>query len=108
MSVNKIILLGHIGKELKYKFLQTTTVINFSIATKDKDKTDWHNIVAFGKLADLINDLAKPGSKIYIEGKLQTSSWEDKDKKKQYRTEIVVSKFELFNGSGHASDEIEF
>jgi single-strand DNA-binding protein len=110
-SVNKVILLGNVGKDPEIKALPSgSTVANFSIATserfKDKggewqDKTEWHNVVAYGKLADIIRDYVKKGAKLYVEGRLTTRSWDDKDSgKKLYRTEINVSDISLLSGRG--------
>lgn len=110
-SVNKVILLGNIGKDPEIKFLPSgQAVANFSIATseryKDKngewqDRTEWHNLVAYAKLAEIIRDYVKRGSKLYIEGRLTTRSWDDKETgKKVYRTEIVVSDISLLSGRG--------
>ena len=110
-SVNKVILLGNVGKEPEVKFLPSGgAVANFSIATserfKDKsgefqDRTEWHNIVAYGKLAEIIRDYVKKGSKLYVEGRLTTRSWDDKESgKKVYRTEIVVADLSLLSGRG--------
>jgi single-strand DNA-binding protein len=110
-SVNKVILLGNVGKDPEVKFLPSgSAVANFSIATserfKDKggefqDRTEWHNITAYGKLAEIIRDYVKKGSKLYVEGRLTTRSWDDKDSgKKVYRTEIVVNDLSLLSGRG--------
>ncbi|HEY0758778.1 MAG TPA: single-stranded DNA-binding protein [Acidisarcina sp.] len=110
-SVNKVILLGNIGKDPEVKFLPSgMAVANFSLATserfKDKtgesqDRTEWHNLVAFGKVAEIIRDYVKKGAKLYVEGSLRTSSWEDKEsKQKRYKTEIVVNDISLLSGRG--------
>lgn len=110
-SVNKVILLGNVGKDPEVKFLPSgQAVANFSIATserfKDKggewqDRTEWHNVVAYAKTAEIIRDYVKKGSKLYVEGRLTTRSWDDKETgKKVYRTEIVISDLSLLSGRG--------
>jgi single-strand DNA-binding protein len=110
-SVNKVILLGNIGKDPEIKVLPSgQPVANFSIATSDRykdqqgnfqDRTEWHNITAYGKLAEIVRDYVKKGNKLYIEGRLTTRSWDDKDSgKKVYRTEIVVADLSLLSGRG--------
>ncbi len=110
-SVNKVILLGNVGKDPEIKAAGTGTVVaTFSIATserfKDKDgtwqdRTEWHNLVAFGKVAEIIRDYVKKGSKLYVEGSLRTQSWDDKTSgQKRYKTEIVVNDLSLLSGRG--------
>jgi single-strand DNA-binding protein len=110
-SVNKVILVGNLGKDPEVKFTPSgTPVAKFSLATnerfKDKagewqDRTEWHNIVAWQRLAEIVGEYVKKGSKIYIEGRLQTSSWEDKQSgEKKYRTEVVASDLVLLGGRG--------
>jgi len=110
-SVNKVILVGNLGKDPEVKFTPSgVPVAKFSLATneryKDKagewqDRTEWHNIVAWQRLAEIVGEYVKKGSKIYIEGRLQTSSWEDKQSgEKKYRTEIVASDLVLLGGRG--------
>lgn len=110
-SVNKVILLGNLGKDPEVKYTPSgVPVAKFSLATneryKDKggewqERTEWHNIVAWQRLAEIVGEYVKKGSKIYIEGRLQTSSWEDKQSgEKKYRTEIVASDLVLLSGRG--------
>src|SRR6516164_7447459 len=111
-SVNKVILVGNLGKDPEVKYTPSgVPVAKFSLATneryKDKsgewqDRTEWHNIVAWQRLAEIVGEYVKKGSKIYIEGRLQTSSWEDKQSgEKKYRTEIVAQDLVLLgNGTG--------
>ena len=110
-SVNKVILIGHLGKDPEVKFTPSgMPVAKFSIATsdrhKDKDgnwqeRTDWHNLVAFQRTAEIIGEYCKKGSQIFIEGKLQTSSWDDKETgQKKYKTEVVVNELVLLGGRG--------
>ena len=108
-SVNKVILLGNIGKDAETKYTQSgTAVSNFSLATsrrwKDqqtgewKDETEWHRCVLW-KSEHLSGYLLK-GKQVYIEGRLQTRSWEDKDHQKRYTTEIVCEELILLGGRG--------
>src|SRR6267142_1636953 len=110
-SLNRVMLIGNLGKDPEVKFTPGGTAIaKFSLATneryKDKagewqDRTEWHNIVAWQRLAEIIGEYVKKGSKIYIEGRLQTSSWEDKQSgEKKYRTEVVASDLVLLGGRG--------
>ena len=117
-SVNKVFLVGNIGKDPEIKYTPSgTPVAKFSLATserfKDKggewqDKTEWHNVIAWQRLAEIVGEYVKKGSKVYIEGRLQTSSWEDKQSgEKKYRTEIVAGDLVLLDGRGesHGQDE---
>jgi single-strand DNA-binding protein len=110
-SVNKVILLGNVGKDPEVSFLPSgSAVAKFGLATSDRfkdkggewqDRTEWHNIVAWQRLAEIVGEYVKKGSKIYIEGRLQTSSWEDKQSgEKKYRTEVVASDLVLLGGRG--------
>src|ERR1700730_18876872 len=109
--VNKVILLGNVGKDPEVKFLPSgQAVANFSIATTDRykdkagewqDRTEWHNVVAYARTAEIVRDYVKKGNKLYVEGRLTTRSWDEKDSgKKVYRTEIVVSDLSLLSGKG--------
>jgi single-strand DNA-binding protein len=109
--VNKVILLGNVGKDPEVKFLPSgQAVANFGLATseryKDKagewqDRTEWHNITAYARTAEIIRDYVKKGSKLYVEGRIQTRNWDDKDTgKKVYRTEIIVNDLVLLSGKG--------
>src|ERR1700693_4454258 len=110
-SVNNVILIGNLGKDPEMKFTQGgMPVAKFSIATnerfKDKDgnwqdRTEWHNIVAFQRLAEIIGQYLKKGGKCYIEGSLRTGSWDDKETgKKMYKTEIIANDMVLLGGRG--------
>ncbi len=110
-SVNKVILIGNLGKDPEVKYTTGgTPVAKFSLATnerfKDKsgewqERTEWHNIVAFQRLAEIVGEYVKKGGKIYIEGRLQTSSWDDKESgQKKYRTEIIANDLVLLSGRG--------
>ena len=106
MYLNKVIVLGNLTRDPELRALPSgIKVASFSIATnrtwkdqsgKKQEATEYHNIVAFGKLAELIAQYSKKGSSLYIEGRLQTRSWEDKaTAEKKYRTEIVVESFQF-------------
>jgi len=108
-SVNKVILLGNVGKDPDIRSTPNgVPVANFTLATSDRfqdaqgnwqDRTEWHTLVAFKRTAEIVRDYVKKGSKLYIEGKLQTRSWEDKETKiKKYRTEIIVFDLSLLSG----------
>jgi single-strand DNA-binding protein len=108
-SVNKVFLLGNVGKDPEIRSTPSGTMVaNFSLATSDRfqdaqgnwqDRTEWHTLVAFKRTAEIVRDYVKKGSKLYIEGKIQTRSWEDKDTKaKRYRTEIIVNDLSLLSG----------
>jgi single-strand DNA-binding protein len=110
-SVNNVSLLGNVGKDPEIKSTPGGMIIaTFSIATSDRskdkdgnwqDKTEWHNLVAFQRTAEIIRDYVKKGSKLYVEGKIQTRSWDDKTSgEKKYRTEIIVNDLSLLSGRG--------
>lgn len=101
MSVNKAILIGNLGNDPELRSTPSgTTVCNFSLATsenyKGESKTEWHRCVAFNKTAEIINQYLTKGSKIYVEGKIQTSSYE-KDGVKRYSTEIIVNQMQFLD-----------
>ena len=113
-SVNKVILVGNLGKDPEVKYTPSgVPVAKFTLATneryKDKagewqERTEWHNIVAWQRLAEIVGEYLKKGSKVYIEGRLQTSSWEDKQSgEKKYKTEIVANDLVLLSGRGEGS-----
>ena len=105
-SVNKVILVGNVGKDPEVKYSPSgTPVAKFSLATNERfkdrneqwqDRTEWHNIVAWQRLAEIVGEFVAKGSKIYIEGKLQTSCWEDRQSgEREYRTEIIAREIVL-------------
>lgn len=118
-DLNKVMLIGRLGQDPELKYTQSgIAVAKFSMATsqqwKDQDgntqdKTEWHNVVAWRRIAEICAEYLKKGSKVYIEGALSTSSWEDENKKKHYRTEIVLNDMIMLDskgagGSGGSSD----
>jgi single-strand DNA-binding protein len=110
-GVNKVFLLGNVGKDPE---IRTTpggmTVASFSLATAERakgqdgqwtDKTEWHNLVCFQRTAEIVRDYVKKGTQIFVEGKIQTRSWDDKTSgEKKYRTEILVNELSLLGGRG--------
>ena len=117
-GVNKVILVGRLGKDPEVRHLENgAAVANFSIATsetyKDKsgtrqEQTEWHNIVFWRGLAEIAEKYLKKGSQIYVEGKLRTRSWQDKDGHTRYTTEVVGDQLTMLGGktenSTHAPD----
>jgi single-strand DNA-binding protein len=111
-SVNKVILIGNCGRDPEIRYMPNgEAVCNFSIATTDtwkdksgvkQEKTEWHNIVAYRRLAEIIGEYLKKGKPIYIEGSLQTRKWE-KDGVDRYSTEIIANNIQLL-GSREQSD----
>jgi single-strand DNA-binding protein len=113
-TVNRVTLLGNVGKNPEVRHAPSGSIIaNFSIATTDRykdaagnwqDRTEWHNLVAFKRTAEIIRDYVKKGSKLYVEGKIQTRSWDDKETgAKRYKTEILVNELCLLD-SGKPSE----
>jgi len=103
-GINKVILIGNLGVKPELKYSATNTAItNLSVATSEswtdkntgqkQEKTEWHRVSVFGKLAEVVSNYCDKGSKVYIEGKLQTRKWQDKVGADRYTTEIIVSGF---------------
>ncbi len=110
-GVNKVILIGNMGKDPEIRYMPSgAAAANCSIATseswKDKntgerqEKTEWHNLVFFGRLAEIVGEYCKKGSKIYIEGRLQTRKWQDKSGNDRYTTEIVANEMQMLDSRG--------
>jgi single-strand DNA-binding protein len=115
-SVNKVILIGHLGKDPEVKYTPSgTPVAKFTLATneryKDKegnwqDRTEWHNLVAWQRTAEIVGEYCKKGSQIFVEGRLRTDSWDDKETgQKKYRTEIVINELVLLGGRQQSTGE---
>ncbi len=110
-GVNKVFLLGNVGKDPEVRSTAGGTMVaSFSLATADRqkdaqgnwtDKSEWHNLVAFSRTAEIVRDYVKKGTQLYIEGKIQTRSWDDKESgQKKYRTEILVNELTLLGKPG--------
>jgi single-strand DNA-binding protein len=108
-GVNKVILIGNVGKDPEVKYAANGNAIaNLTMATsetwKDKttgdthDKTEWHRVVFYQKLAEIVGEYVKKGSKIYIEGKLQTRKWQNKEGHDVYTTEIIADMMQMLDG----------
>jgi single-strand DNA-binding protein len=115
-SVNKVILIGNLGKDPEVKYTpQGTPVAKITLATneryKDKDgnwqdRTEWHNVVLWQRLAEIAGEYLKKGGKVYIEGRLQTRSWDDKQTgQKKYMTEVVANDLVLLGGRGEGGGD---
>ena len=106
-GINKVILIGNLGRDPETRYSQGgSPITNFSLATSESwrdrqtgeqhDRTEWHNLVCFSRLAEIAGEYLRKGSKVYIEGRLQTSSWEQ-DGQKRYRTEIIVRDMQMLD-----------
>ena len=101
-SLNKVMLIGNVGQDVKYTN-NGTAVAKISIATSevDKDKvehTEWHNVTFFGKLADIVHQYVSKGTKLYVEGRMKLNKWEDKHGAMHYATDIIASQMQLLGG----------
>lgn len=114
-GVNRVILLGRLGSDPELKDAKGLAICNFSIATskewrtedgEKKEKTEWHRIVAFKKTAELAGKYLTKGRQVYVEGELQTRSWEDDNGVKKYMTEIVANNIQ-FIGEGKATKDVD-
>ena len=110
--INKVILIGNLGADPEVRYTQKgTAVTNFRVATTEsykkegerQEQTEWHRVVAFGRLGEICGEYLSKGSKIYIEGRLQTRKWEDRDGNARYTTEIVAREMKMLSARG-ASD----
>lgn len=116
-NLNKVMLIGHLGKDPEVRYLDGNNVVaNFTLATTESytgkdgnrvDQTEWHNVVAWRKLAEICEKFLKKGSFVYIEGSIRTRSWDDKEGNKKYTTEILASDLVLLDkketGMGQSS-----
>lgn len=113
-GVNRVIILGNLGQDPEVRYSQSGAAIaNISVATsetwKDKqtgqpqEKTEWHRVVFFNKLAEIVGEYLKKGSKVYVEGSLRTRKWQNKDGQDQYTTEIVAKEMQMLDSRAEAS-----
>lgn len=116
-SVNKVILIGNVGNDPEIRFLpDSTCAANLSIATSEKwkdkksgqavEKTEWHRCHAFGKLAEIIQQYVKKGSKIYIDGSIHTRKWQDQDGSDRYSTEVKIRSMQMLDSRNQNGDSL--
>lgn len=112
-GVNKVILIGNLGRDPEVKIMNSgDSAVNLTIATSDSwkdkktgeniEKTEWHRVVAFKRLAEIMGEYLKKGSKVYIEGRLQTRKWQGQDGQDKYTTEIVANSMQMLDGKPQA------
>ncbi len=117
-GVNKVILIGNLGNDPDIRYTASgAAVANISLATTDswkdketgeqQDRTEWHRIVFFSRLAEIVGEYLRKGSKVYIEGRLQTRKWQDKEGNDRYTTEIVANEMQMLDSRG-SSGAAEF
>lgn len=115
-SVNKVIIVGNLGRDPEVRYLpEGGAVANISVATTDtwKDKsgekqerTEWHRVAFFGKLAEIAGEYLKKGSQVYVEGALRTRKWQDKEGKDRYTTEIVADRMQMLGSRSGGSESM--
>lgn len=110
-GINKVILVGHLGADPEVKYMPSgSAVTNLSVATteswKDKqsgdkqERTEWHRVAMFGRLAEIAGEYLRKGSQVYIEGRIQTDKWQDKEGKDRYTTKIIANDMQMLGGKG--------
>ena len=113
-SVNKVIIIGNLGRDPETRYMpEGGAITNISVATTDKwkdkngemqEKTEWHRVAFFGRLAEIAGEYLKKGSQVYVEGRLQTRKWQDKDGQDKYTTEIVANQMQMLGSRQGAGD----
>ena len=121
-GINKVILVGHLGQDPEVRYMPNgNAVANFSVATseswKDKqtgetrDRTEWHRVVVFGKLAEIAGEYIKKGTQVYLEGQLQTRKWQDQSGQDRYTTEVVINPIggtlQILGSRGNSNDSYD-
>ena len=118
-GVNKVILVGHLGKDPEVRYMPSgNAVCNVTLATSDswkdkqsgeqKDRTEWHNLVFYGRLAEIAGEYLRKGSQAYVEGRLQTRKWQDKSGNDRYTTEIIVNDMQMLGGRSGGGGSADF
>ena len=113
-SVNKVILIGNLGRDPETRYMPSgDAMVNLNLATTDQwkdkngekqEKTEWHRVVIFGKTAEIAGQYLRKGSQVYIEGRLQTRKWTDKDNQERYTTEIVADRMQMLGSRSGGAD----
>jgi len=110
-GINKVILVGHLGKDPEVRYMASGgAVCNVTVATSEawkdkqtgeqKERTEWHNVVFYNRLAEIAGEYLRKGSQVYVEGRLQTRKWQDKSGNDRYTTEIIASEMQMLGGRG--------
>ncbi len=109
-SLNKVMLIGNLGKDPEVRYTASgTAVASFSLATSERfksksgeweERTEWHNVTLWGRLAEIAGEYLAKGKTVYIEGRLQTRKWQDRDGRDRYTTEVVADKMQMLSGRG--------
>lgn len=113
-GVNKVIIVGNLGNDPETKYMPSgSAVTNLSVATNEswkdkqtgeqKDRTEWHRVAMFGRLAEIAAEYLRKGSQVYIEGKLRTRKWQDQQGNDRYSTEVIADEMQMLGGRGGAS-----
>ena len=115
-GINKVILVGNLGADPETRYMPSgSAVTNLSVATSEqwkdkqsgeqKDRTEWHNVVFFGRLGEIAGEYLRKGSQVYIEGKLRTRKWQDKEGNDRYTTEVVANEMQMLDSRGGGSSD---
>ena len=115
MFLNKVTLIGNLGNDPELRSTQSgSAVANITLATSEswrdketqetKERVEWHRVIFFGRLAEVVNEYLRKGSQIYVEGRIQTRKWQDKDGNDRYTTEIVANEMQMLGSRGTNSD----
>ena len=109
-SLNKVMLIGNLGKDPEVRYTASgTAVASFSLATRERfksksgeweERTEWHNVTLWGRLAEIAGEYLAKGKTVYIEGRLQTRKWQDRDGRDRYTTEVVAEKMQMLSSRG--------
>ncbi|HEY5641340.1 MAG TPA: single-stranded DNA-binding protein [Woeseiaceae bacterium] len=114
-GINKVILVGNLGQDPETRYMPSgAAVTNFTVATNEswkdkqtgeqKERTEWHRVAMFNRLAEIAAEYLRKGSQVYIEGKLRTRKWQDKDGQDRYTTEIIADEMQMLGGRGGAGE----